>query len=157
MSPDDDHLIVSVNGEYYLVDAKPSDLKDAKPLDLSGMEAKVDYRAEWREIFEEVWRYQRDYFFNPQMNNVNWDSMATKYEVLLPYVSHRFDLNYVIGEMIGELSNSHTYVGGGDYPELDRVEYGMLGIPDSLHLDMPRIPDFDKPYPEEYYEQLDSE
>jgi tricorn protease len=54
--------------------------------------------------------------------------MKDKYQVLVPYVSHRYDLNYVIGEMIGELANSHTYVGGGDYPDIDQVNYGMLGI-----------------------------
>ena len=128
ISPDNKHLIVNAKGSYYLVDAKPADLKDTSPLDLSGMEAKIDSRAEWREIFNEAWRYQRDYFYNPQMNNVDWDAMKTKYAELLPYVSHRFDLNYIIGEMVGELSNSHTYVGGGDYPDLDKVEYGQLGI-----------------------------
>lgn len=128
ISPDNKHLIVSAKGDYFLVDAKPADLKDAKALDLSDMEAKVNYRAEWQEIFDEAWRYQRDYFYNPQMNNVDWDSIKAKYEVLLPYVVNRFDLNYVMGEMISELSNSHTYVGGGDYPELDRVDYGQLGI-----------------------------
>ena len=128
ISPEKKHLIYQSSGSYYVIDAKPAEASDAKPLDLSGMEAEVDYQAEWREIFEEAWRYQKNYFYNPGMNEVDWQAMKEKYEVLVPHVAHRYDLNYVIGEMIAELSNSHTYVGGGDYPDLDQVKYGQLGI-----------------------------
>ncbi len=96
-------------------------------LNLSALRLEVDPRAEWKQIFNEVWRQERDYFYEPSMNGVNWERGRQRYAVLLPYVNDRYDLTYVLGEMIGELSNSHTYVGGGDYPDLNPVNGGRLG------------------------------
>jgi tricorn protease len=96
-------------------------------LKLDGMRMELDPPAEWTQIFNEVWRQQRDYFFEPSMNGVNWQKERERYAPLLPYVADRLSLTYVLGELIGELSNSHTYVGGGDYPELDPVNVGLLG------------------------------
>jgi len=96
-------------------------------LNLEGMRMELDPAAEWTQIFNEVWRQQRDYFFEPAMNGINWQQQREKYAQLVPYVSDRLSLTYVLGEMIGELSNSHTYVGGGDYPDLDPVNLGLLG------------------------------
>ncbi len=96
-------------------------------LKLDNMSMQVDPPAEWKQIFNEVWRQERDYFFEPSMNGVNWEQQRDKYAQLLPYVADRLSLTYVLGEMIGELSNSHTYVGGGDYPEIDGVNVGLLG------------------------------
>ncbi|HVO78766.1 MAG TPA: PDZ domain-containing protein [Candidatus Bathyarchaeia archaeon] len=96
-------------------------------LKLEGMRMELDPPAEWTEIFNEVWRQQRDYFFEPAMNGVNWQQQREKYAQLLPYVADRLSLTYVLGDLIGELSNSHTYTGGGDYPDLDPVNVGLLG------------------------------
>jgi len=92
------------------------------------MQMDVDPREEWKEIFNDVWRQERDYFFEKSMNGVNWEQEREKYAALLPYVADRFDLNYILGEMIGELANSHTYVGGGDFPDLKPVNVGLLGV-----------------------------
>jgi tricorn protease len=62
------------------------------------------------------------------MNGVDWAKQRDKYAQLLPYVADRYDLTYVMGELVGELSNSHTYVGGGDYPDLHPVNVGLLGV-----------------------------
>ncbi len=96
-------------------------------LNLSGLRLEMDPPAEWRQIFNEVWRQERDYFFEASMNGVDWEAVRKKYEVLLPYVASRYDLTYIMGEMIGELSNSHTYVDGGDQPGLHPVAEGLLG------------------------------
>ena len=96
-------------------------------LKLDNLSMEVDPPAEWKQIFNEVWRQQRDYFFEASMNGVNWEQQRDKYAQLLPYVADRLSLTYVLGEMIGELSNSHTYVGGGDYPEIDGVNVGIAG------------------------------
>ncbi len=61
------------------------------------------------------------------MNGVDWQKIRDQYAQLLPYVTDRYSLTYVMAEMIGELSNSHTYVGGGDYPELHPCECGTAG------------------------------
>jgi len=97
-------------------------------LDLSGMKLEVDPKAEWKEMFDEVWRQERDYFFEASMNGVDWAKVRDKYAVLLPYVADRYDLTLLLGDMIGELSNSHTYVGGGDLPDLHPVNVGLLGV-----------------------------
>ncbi len=96
-------------------------------LKLDGMRAEVDPPQEWKEMFNEVWRQERDYFFEPAMNGVDWPKVRDKYAQLLPYVSDRYSLTYIMGQMIAELSNSHTYVGGGDYPDLHPVNVGLLG------------------------------
>ena len=115
---------------YGIIDAKP----EGQPhhpgdgaLNLASMRLEVDPPAEWKEMFNEAWRQERDYFFEPAMNGVNWEKERERYAPLLPYVADRYDLTYVLGEMVGELSNSHTYVGGGDYPNLKPVNVGVLG------------------------------
>ncbi|MBV9624501.1 MAG: PDZ domain-containing protein, partial [Acidobacteria bacterium] len=115
---------------YGIIDAKPGN--EAKKvgdgsLNLNGMRARIDPAEEWKEMFEEVWRQERDYFYEAAMNGVDWEQMREKYAQLLPYVSERYSLTYILGDMIGELSNSHTYVGGGEYPDLHPVNVGLLG------------------------------
>ncbi|HTS10614.1 MAG TPA: PDZ domain-containing protein [Candidatus Limnocylindrales bacterium] len=115
---------------YGIVDATPAGAPHHVgdgALSLSGMQAEVDPRAEWKEMFYEVYRQERDYFFEASMNGVDWAKERDKYAQLLPYVADRYDLNYILGEFVGELSNSHTYVGGGDYPDLHPVNLGHLG------------------------------
>jgi tricorn protease len=92
------------------------------------MKAEIDPPAEWKNVFNEVWRQERDYFYEQSMNGVDWPKMRDKYAQLLPYVSDRYSLTYILGNLIGELSNSHTYVGGGDYPDLHAVNVGLLGV-----------------------------
>ncbi len=105
-------------------------------LNLSSMQAELDPRAEWRQIFNEVWRQERDYFFEPAMDGVNWEAEHQKYAPLVDHAASRYDLTYILSEMIGELSSSHTYTGGGDSPDLKPVNVGLLGIdlePDPVH------------------------
>ncbi len=115
---------------YGIVDAKPDGPKKAGDgaLNLAGMKAQINPPEEWKQIFNEVWRQERDYFYEPAMNGVDWEKMRDKYAQLLPFVADRYSLTYILGELIGELSNSHTYVGGGDYPDLHPVNVGLLGV-----------------------------
>ena len=116
---------------YGIIDAKPAGepkkVGDGA-LSLNGMRAEIDPPQEWKEMFNEVWRQERDYFYEASMNGVDWEKMREKYAQLLPYVADRYSLTYILGDMIGELSNSHTYVGGGDYPDLHPVNVGLLGV-----------------------------
>ena len=70
---------------------------------------------EWNQIFNEVWRRYRDWFYVPNMHGYDWVALREQYKPLLQYVSHRSDLNYVIGEMISELTVQHAYIEGGDF------------------------------------------
>jgi len=116
---------------YGIIDAKPGGepkkVGDGA-VSLNGMRAEIDPPKEWRQIFNEVWRQERDYFFEASMNGVDWEKMKEKYSQLLSAVADRYSLTYVLGEMIGELSNSHTYVGGGDFPDLHPINVGLLGV-----------------------------
>lgn len=96
-------------------------------LKLDAMRVEVDPPQEWKEVFNEVWRQERDYFFEVSMNGVDWQKTKEQYAQLLPYVADRYSLTYIMGDMIGELSNSHTYVGGGDMPDLHPINVGLLG------------------------------
>jgi tricorn protease len=119
------------NQTYGIVDAAPPVSAPHKAgdgeLDLSGMRAEIDPLAEWKQMFFETYRQERDYFFEAAMNGVDWAKERDKYAQLLPYLGDRYDLTYVLGEFVGELGNSHTYVGGGDYPDLHPINVGVLG------------------------------
>ncbi len=91
------------------------------------MQVLSDPKEEWKEILREAWRLERDFYWDPNMGGADWAAIGKRYEALLPWVAHRSDLNYIIGEMIAELNTSHTYVGGGDVPDRKRVGVGMLG------------------------------
>ncbi len=120
-------FLISKDGKYYIINIPSSSVKLEKNVSLNDMKLWVDLSREWPQIFYESWRQMRDFFYVENMHGVDWEGIKKKYEVLLPFVKHRHDLNYVIGEMIGELSVGHAYVNGGDLPELKRIPLGLLG------------------------------
>jgi tricorn protease len=132
LSADGEKLLYKKDKEWFVIDAVPAaegKAKDAKKtLDLSHLRTRIDPRAEWREMFHAAWRLERDLFYNREMNGVDWKAVLASYEKLLPLAGSREDLTYLIGEMLGELNNSHTYVGGGDEddPTL-QTPTGLLG------------------------------
>ncbi len=126
-------MLVSKRDTYSVIDLPTGKISMEKTVDLSGMKVWVDYRQEWRQIFDESWRQMRDFFYVENMHGVNWQAMHDKYAVLLPYVNHRNDLTYIIGEMIGELNVGHAYVNSGTKPEPDRITMGLLGAKISKH------------------------
>ncbi|MFM8560344.1 MAG: PDZ domain-containing protein, partial [bacterium] len=93
-----------------------------------GLVAQVEPRAEWRQIYEEAVRTARDFFYDAELGGLRWDVLAARCRALVPHVAHRADLNYLIGELVGELSTSHTYVNGGDIVEPPGVDAGLLGV-----------------------------
>lgn len=115
------------DNHLYVTDMPAGKVSLEKPVDLSHMKIPVDYPAEWAQIFDEAWRAYRDGFYVDTMHGVDWDAIKTKYAVLLPYVKNRLDLNYVIGEMIGELCCGHAYVNPGEMDRPDRIPTGLLG------------------------------
>ncbi len=126
ISHDQKKMLVSRNGIYAIIDL-PKGVFDLRGLNLSGLEINLNKQAEWKQIYNECWRQMRDFFYAPNMHGVDWLAVKKKYEVLLPYVQHRADLTYIIGEMIGELNCGHTYVGGGESPKIDKIPLGLLG------------------------------
>lgn len=127
VSADQKKFLVGKDGGFYIIDVPKGKIDFKDKLDISGMEVNLDRHQEWAQIYNECWRQMRDFFYAPNMNGVDWTGIRKKYEPLVQYVNNRADLTYILGEVIGELSSGHTYVGGGDVPAPKRIMTGLLG------------------------------
>ncbi|HME39507.1 MAG TPA: S41 family peptidase [Steroidobacteraceae bacterium] len=114
---DGKHVVAQLSSKeikYYEVGTAKSPSEDAKAVSLAGLAGTRIPAAEWREVFAEVWRRYRDYFYVANMHGYDWKKLREKYEPQLDFVGSRADLNYVIAEMISELTVQHAYIEGGD-------------------------------------------
>ena len=134
ITDDGKKMLVKIKKDYAIIDLPKDKIetKDEKTgkdykLKLEGLDLELDRHAEWRQIYFEAWRQMRDFFYSPIMNGIDWKAQRDKYAALLPFVNDRNDLTYLLGELIGELNNGHTYVGGGERPEAPRIKLGLLG------------------------------
>src|SRR5262249_22762830 len=131
-SKDGGKILYKSDDSYGIVDAEANKKVGDGKLKTDGLVALVDTRQEWGQIFDEAWRLERDFYYDPKMGGLDWKAVGERYRALVPYVAHRADLNYILGELIGELSTSHTYVGGGDLPDVPHTSVGLLGVDWSL-------------------------
>ncbi|MBN2138908.1 MAG: PD40 domain-containing protein [Sedimentisphaerales bacterium] len=127
VSADGKKVIYRSNSTYGIIDLAAGKKVGDGEISAGKLKAWIDPHAEWRQIFTEAWRLQRDFFYDPNMHGLDWNAIKERYKVLLDYVVDREDLNYVIGEMIAELNASHTYVRGGDIEYPDSISVGLLG------------------------------
>lgn len=127
VSADGKKMLVAQEGSYAIIDLPFAKIEVKEKLSLSDIKVVLDRQAEWNQIYNEVWRQMRDFFYDPNLHMVDWQQVRKNYEPLLPHVHHRADLTYILGEMIGELNAGHAYVGGGDYPKPERISLGLLG------------------------------
>ncbi|MCH7814294.1 MAG: PDZ domain-containing protein, partial [Planctomycetes bacterium] len=128
LSADGDKLIYRAGSRYGIVDVgSEAEVGDGE-VDLSEVRVKVQRSQEFAQLFDEAWRIQRDWFYDPGMHAVDWEGVRAKYRKFVPDCGNRSDLNYLIGEMISELNIGHTYVRGGDLADDARsVSVGLLG------------------------------
>jgi len=131
VSFDGKKLLVLQRDSWAIIDVGP-DQKIKKKLATGDLQMTVDPRAEWHQIFNDAWRFERDYFYDPNMHGVDWLAMKERYSPLIDDCVTRFDVNFVIGELIAELNSSHTYRGGGDQQRSEHRGVGLLGIDWSL-------------------------
>jgi tricorn protease len=125
---DGSKLIYAKGSEFGLAEAG-ADKAKGEALKLSDLTLQVDPPAEWRQIYNEAWRMERDFYYDPNVHGLDWPAMREKYGRLLPFASCRGDVRFLIGELISELNTSHTYVSGGDRRrKADRVKVGLLGV-----------------------------
>jgi tricorn protease len=96
-------------------------------LKLGDMEAYVDPRAEWNQMYDEVWRIERDFLYDPNLHGLNLAATEKKYSAYLKGLGGRVDLNYLFDEMLGEITIGHMFIGGGDVPKPNQVSVGLLG------------------------------
>ncbi len=127
LSEDGSKLLVAQGPGYNLYDATPQGDKTRKPVSTAGLFVDRVPAEEWNQIFHEVWRRYRDFFYVPNMHGYDWAALREQYKPLLQYVSHRSDLNYVISEMISELTVQHAYIEGGDFQIPPRPRVGLPG------------------------------
>jgi tricorn protease len=127
LSADGKKIIYQQGDKVGILSSDASDSK-GQPLALGDLKMWLDPKAEWKQIFNEAWRFERDYYYEPNMHGINWDQMKVRYGKMLDNATCRQDVVFIIGELIGELNTSHTYVYGGDIKrKADRVSVGMLG------------------------------
>ncbi|MGD2245041.1 MAG: PDZ domain-containing protein [Candidatus Aminicenantes bacterium] len=127
LSADGKKILYRAQKKIGVIDLKPDQKVGAGELDLSDLTMKIDPLKEWRQIFEDAWRIYRDWFYVKNLHGVDWDKMKEKYGQLVPYLSHRADLDFIFGELVGELNAGHCYINWGDFPKVDRIEGGLLG------------------------------
>ena len=141
VSANNKKMMIRKSQSYYVVDlpSAPVALKDA--VKLSDMKIWVNNREEWNQIYNEAWRQMRDFFYRPTMHGTDWKAMHDKYAVLLPYVNNRHDLNYLIGELIGELNIGHVS-GLGDSLAKNIVDYRSKNGPFNSREELKKIPRF---------------
>lgn len=126
-SHDGKKVFVRSGTRYAIVDLKAAQ-KLEKPMRTGEMETLVDPRAEWRQMFTDAYRFERDYFYDADMHGVDWNAMRDRYGRLIDDAVTRWDVNFVLGEFIAELNASHTYRGGGDLEQAPTRPVGMLGV-----------------------------
>jgi len=121
-------ILAARPGNQFAIMQPAENQKFEKPLRVAEMQMMVDPAAEWKQIYTDAWRIQRDYFYDPNMHGVNWNQVRDRYGKMLEGATTREEANFIIGEMIGELNASHTYFSGGDLERAKTQNTGYLGV-----------------------------
>ena len=108
-------------------DGPPPKPGNEKALKTQDLEVRADPPAEWKQMFHEVWRIEREFFYDPHYHGLDLQSAEERYGVYLDGLASRDDLNYLFTEMLGNLTVGHMFLGGGDHPEVKHVRTGLLG------------------------------
>ncbi len=132
LSSNGEKMLYEQHGQWTIAPAeKPSGAPpkpgEGGPLKFEEAVIRVDPPAEWKHMYYQVWRGERDFFYDPGLHGVDYKAMEQKYLPYLESVASRDDLNYLFEEMLGEMTVGHMFVGGGDTPETKPVKGGLLG------------------------------
>jgi tricorn protease len=127
ISGDGGKILYRARDVFGIVEAAEGKKVGDGKIETGALMAVIDPRQEWMQMFNEAWRLERDFYYDPGMGGLDWQAVGDRYRQLVPFVAHRADLNYILGELIGELSTSHAYVSGGDAPQVRRIDVGLLG------------------------------
>lgn len=127
LSADRKTVMYRSGSDYGIIKLTPGQKAGAGKLGLNELEMKIDPQKEWNQIYVDAWRIFRDYFYVNNLHGINWPEMRSRYNALLPYVSHRADLDYILNEIVAEANAGHTYVDWGDFETVKRIDNGLLG------------------------------
>lgn len=127
LTPDRSKLLHRHAGRLAFAASSPGQRAGANPLPTGGIRVRIDPLTEWTQMYGDAARIMRDFFYDPKLHGVDWPAMLAKYAPLVPHIAHRSDLDFLLGELIGELNCGHTYVLPGELPTVERVATGVLG------------------------------
>ena len=127
VSADGSKFLYMQRGELAVASLAPGQKPGDGQLNLQHLTMKIEPRKEWEQIFRDGWRIVRDYYYVSNIHNVDWDGFYERYSQLLPFVNHRFDLDYMFGEMVAETNAGHAYVDYGEWDRPERMQNGLLG------------------------------
>jgi tricorn protease len=129
-------MVISANGEkmlykqgeqWRIVATSEPPKPDAAPLKLAEMEVYVEPRTEWKQMYHEVWRIERDFLYDPNAHGLDLAAAEKFYAPFMDNISSRADLNYLFTEMLANLTLGHVFIGGGDRPDPPKIKVGLLG------------------------------
>ena len=120
-------FIYRSNNDYAVAKNQTGQKAGASKIDLTNLTMKIDPRKEWNQIYADAFRIFRDYFYVNNLHGVDWEGIQRNYGAMLPYVPSRFDLDYILNEIVSETNTGHTYVDWGDIGKVDRINGGLLG------------------------------
>lgn len=126
-SADGKTILYRSGSDYGIAKVSPNQKAGTGKLNLDQLEMKIDPRDEWKQIYTDAWRIFRDYFYVDNIHGVDWKGLKTRYAELLPHVGSRFDLDYVLNEIVSEANAGHAYVDWGDISWVKRINSGLLG------------------------------
>lgn len=133
VSANAEHLLVKSGNSFSVVAPKPKQNLAKSKLNLSEMTLKISPQTEWQQMYVEGWRTLRDWFYDANHHGQDWVEIKERYQPMADAVAHRADLDYVFGEIAGELNSGHIYVQSGDNPKAKRLNHGLLGGEISKH------------------------
>ena len=137
-------ILVRSNGKYGIVKPAPKQ-KIEKPVPTDGLVMDLIPREEWRQIFADTWRRHRDFFYDPNMHQVDWNGLRKRYGALIEDARTRWDVSFIQSNLASELSAGHTYTFGGDVENIEFRQTGFLGIDWELQNNLYRIKRIVKP------------
>lgn len=127
MAADKQKMLVERNNSFAILQPQEGQ-QFSNPLPITDMQQYIDPVQEWKQMFMDAWRFERDYFYDTSMHGLNWDLIKTRYLNLLTGALTREEADFVMGEMTGELNASHTYRWNGDLEQTLKQPVGYLGI-----------------------------
>jgi tricorn protease len=139
VTADGQKLMYETMEAWHVVDADSPPEPGSGQLDVNGLQMKVEPAGEWRQIFRDAWRFQRDFLYVENFHGADWDKVWEMYEPWVKHVRHRSDLTYLMDMMAGEIGVGHSFTGGGDAPDVSSVSVGLLGADYEIVKDRYRI------------------
>lgn len=128
LSSEGKNILYKAESIFGIIEVKPEECKKGEgKINLNDIIAPFYPESAWGQIFNDFWRLIRDFYYDPDINGVDWIGLKQTYSKFLPSITHRDELNYLFGKMQRELGNSHNYHWGGKFPELKHVSVGLLG------------------------------